>query len=132
VNGNTTLGSTTIASLTKPLPCQIGGYVIAGNGGGFQPIICTMRNVINFYSNFQGQNYYVGVLNNDYGYIIVPGYSMDIYRDPSFGRSYSVTRYDNTSGTSPLTFFPNYKDVGSWKLYYMNTEVLITVYRKNG
>ncbi len=115
----------TISNYTNPAPCFIGAYVIMTNGGGMQPIFCTIKNTANYYTGFQSAYSYVGVTNGDYGYVVFPGYKLEVYRHPSFGGIYGLLGYDNTNGTVPVMFSNDYKDVGSWKLYYKGTEVLV-------
>jgi hypothetical protein len=97
-----------------------------------QPIFCTIKNTANYYTGFQGAFGYVGVTNSDYGYVVFPGYRLEVYRDPAFTRMYGtvvvngVNGYDNTSGTTPKLFADNIRDVGSWKLFYRGVEVPVT------
>jgi hypothetical protein len=109
----------------QQMPCYIAGYVIGKNGTGFHPIICTVANTSNNYLNFNTTSGYLGLTNTDYGFILFPKYKLQAYRDPNFGRPYA-TLYDNTNGTNPIYWQENIGDIGSWKLYYSNTEFKIT------
>jgi hypothetical protein len=97
-----------------------------------QPIFRTIKNTVNYYTGFQASFGYIGITNSDYGYVVFPGYRLEVYRDPSFTRMYGnlivgpLAGYDNTNGTTPKLFADNIRDVGSWKLFYRGNEVLVT------
>lgn len=105
---------------TNPFPSYLGGYITTPSGP--VPILCSMTDTQTLYGG--------GVLtNNDYNWLILPGYRVVPYRHPNYqsgGEYANLSRFDNTTGTSPIYVPESVRDLGSMKVYYRGVEVVVS------
>jgi hypothetical protein len=91
----------------KTMPIYPGAYLI-NHGCGAIPIFCSIKNFVNFAINDQ-DNYY----------IIMPGYSLIVYRDPDYVYNNTNNTFKNnyTSGFIYYATSPSNENASSCKLF---------------
>lgn len=123
---NATITNATLTNVTSatPFPCNIGAWVVCSNGNGIHPMFCSIKDVA-IYLNRTNITPYLGVANQDYGFIVMPHFKLVCYKHPNFDTAYAKT-YDNTDGLGAVYHTDNVRDLGSFKLYYKGTELTVS------
>ena len=97
----------------KSFPVCPGAYLVNSGYGAF-PIFCSIANLGN-----------VGSSDCDNKYIVMPKYKLIIYRD-DYNTTSPKTIDNETTNTIKISN-SNYADqITSCKLYYYNTEIIVT------
>ena len=99
-----------IPFIYKGMPIYPGAYLI-NSGNGAHPIFCSIIALNNF-----------GFNDQDNFYIIMPGYSLIVYRDPNYANNNTNNMFENCGSSAVVSYVnaPSSDNSSSCKLYFGN------------